>query len=116
MKKIILFFRLFLVALLFLSPFLCSKGGKLAMVARGEVKIGAVDKVVLVHVHPLRIGGPLPLFADSPARAGAPKPYPFACFFGGEGSLRGCQSLLFFFWGGDVRVVGGRRLRLYVVP
>ena len=86
------------------------------MVARGEVKIGAVDKVVLVHVHALRVGGPLPLFADSPARAGAPKPYPFICFFGGEGGFRGCQSLLFFFWGGDVRIVGGRCLRLYVVP
>ena len=60
MKKMIFFFRLFFVSLLFLSPFLlvlCSKGGNLAMVARGEVKIGAVDKVVLVHVHSLRVGG-----------------------------------------------------------
>ena len=91
MKKMIFFFRLFFVSLLFLSPFLrCSKGGKLAMVARGEVKIRAVDKVVLVHVHPLCVGGLLPLLADPPAGAGAPKPCPLICFLRGEGGLRGC--------------------------
>ena len=67
------------------------------MVARGEVDIGAMGKVVLVHIHSLCIGGLLPLLTDSPAGAGAPEPYPLIIFFGGEGRLRGCQALLFFF-------------------
>ena len=100
-KKMIFCFRLFLVSWLFLSPFLpilCSKGGKLAMVARGEVNIGAVDKVVLVHVHSLCVGGLLPLLADPLAGTGAPKPYPFIRFFCWEGRLHGCQALLFLLW------------------
>ena len=112
--------RLFLLSLLFLSPFLSlsllrSDGGELAVVARGEVQIGAVDKLVLLHVHSLRVGCLLPLLVDSPAWARAPKPYPLVCLLRGERCLGGSQALLFFLRG-DVGVVGRRCLRLYVVP
>ena len=63
-RKIIVCFFFFLLLLLFLSPFrvrcswsdLCSDGGgDSAVMARGEVNIGAVDKVVLVHIHSLGV-------------------------------------------------------------
>ena len=82
-ERIIFFLRIFFVSLLFLSPFLLlSDGGELAMVARGEVQIGAVDEVILVHVHSLRVGCLLPLLADSPAWARAPKPDSFVRLLG----------------------------------
>ena len=86
------------------------------MVARGEVQIGAVDKVVLLHVHSLRVGCLLPLLADSPAWARAPKPYPFVRLLGRERGLCGGQALLLFLRCGDIRVVGRWCLRLDVVP
>ena len=91
-RKIIFCFLFFLFSWLFLSPLflrceypdLCSDGGESAVVARAEVDIGAVYKVVLVHVHSLGIGGLLPLLAYPPAGAWAPKPYPLIILFGGD--------------------------------
>ena len=53
------------------------------MVARGEVDIGSVDKVILVHIHSLGVRSPFPFLANPPAGAGGPEPYAVICFFGG---------------------------------
>ena len=67
----------------FSSLLLLNRGGLSAVGSGAEAEVGSVDKVVFLHVHSLGVGSLLPLLPDSPAWAGAAKPYALVVFPGG---------------------------------